>query len=87
MTAWNFVMCLALGQFADRLGERGNHLLPIPNDAITGFLEDIGFRVFVDSDDDLGAGAARHVLAGPGDGNGDIHLRGNGLTRQANLVA
>jgi len=46
--------------------------LPVADDAVAGFLEDIGVGVFVDGDEDFGAGAAGHVLAGAGYGDGDV---------------
>ena len=51
-------------EFLDLLGEGGYYFLPVADDAIAGFLEDIGFGVSVYRHDVFGAGATSQMLTG-----------------------
>ncbi len=59
-------------QFAAGFGEGGEDFLPVANHAVAALPEDVGFAVLVYGDEDLGTGAACHVLAGTGYADGDV---------------
>ena len=60
--------------------------LEVADDAEARGLEDVRVGVLVDGDDVLRAGAAGHVLAGAGHGDGDVERRADDLAGQADLL-
>src|SRR4051794_40311102 len=67
------------------LGELGQDLVEITNDAEVGELEDRGVRVLVDRHDVLGVLHADLVLDRARDARGQVQLRRDGLARLADL--
>ncbi len=51
-------------QLSDLLLESGEHFLPVADHSEASLFEDICVGVFVNCDNDLSFGAARHMLAG-----------------------
>jgi len=46
----------------------------VSDNSVVGFLEDVGFRVFIDGHDRLGMGTSGHVLGSAGESDGDIEI-------------
>ena len=58
----------------------------ISNDAIISDLEDGGFRVFIDGDNDLGILHTSQMLDSTRNTDGNVELRSNNFTSLTNLV-
>jgi len=76
----------APADFLHGFGELREDFEDVADDAVGGDLEDRGFGVFVDGDDDLGRRHAGEVLDRAGDAAGDVEARRDDLAGLADLV-
>src|SRR3984885_7163746 len=79
------VLTWLLAKLADRLGQLGNRLIQIRDQAVIGDLEDRRVFILVDRDDHLGILHAGEVLDRAGNADRDIELRRHHLAGLADL--
>ena len=79
------IASLAAG-LLDLIGKGRKDLKKIANNTVVCNVKDGGIGIFVDGDDDVGAGHTGQMLDGTGDTASEVDLRLNGSTCLSNLV-